>query len=467
MERVTFEERFRQATSACRAFAGKYLEETLPPALRFRLCLNASYDGNPLHPDERTYPEDDGRRLNNCSAEEVVGQLWRDGRVPEWINVSVADESGDSTLIEVDACGRFTQNHDLLYHHREGLPPFHLLGPTLPPGWIEGQRFSIHHRKECNSPAELDRALRHAHKIWSLTLYGPAFDVAPLVDLGTLKILEFEGTDVLPPVLPRALQVLRVRFADSVSQRLGDGPVLAHLTTLALMNLGERPEGLARFIRRCPALAWLTLEAPGDLEIEGVSLPRKLEQFSLTASRVRGSLSLPGHVELLSLHLPEETAPRVGDLLRSLRSTKWVSLRRTPVDDALVDVVAAKDLIQSLDLNETGVGEAKLRELTLSQPTLQVQPRVALTGLSPVQVRAIVDGALRWQRTPQKARRVDPELTFVTPWEDEPAREMWLVFLYDDGRGGFFDPANQTWVRARRNEAGQWKSESVANRIDA
>lgn len=44
---------------------------------------------------------------------------------------------------------------------------------------------------------------------------------------------------------------------------------------------------------------------------------------------------------------------------------------------------------------------------------------------------------------------------------------MWLVFLYDDGRGGFFDPADQMWVSAERNEAGQWESESVANRIDA
>ncbi|XXY54867.1 hypothetical protein WME91_27425 [Sorangium sp. So ce269] len=43
-------------------------------------------------------------------------------------------------LLEVRVCGRFTAKAELLYHEREGWPPFHVLGPVLPPRWDESTR---------------------------------------------------------------------------------------------------------------------------------------------------------------------------------------------------------------------------------------------------------------------------------------------------------------------------------------
>ncbi len=156
VDRETFAARFREAAAACRSFASQYLEEKPPPAMRFRLRLNASYDGNPLHADEIVFPEDSTPErawlLLSCDADEVVATLCRSERVPEWVNVNVVGVTPAVTLIEVLACGRFSANEELLYHRQEARPPFHVLGPTLPLNWVEGQRFSIYYRSTCARP---------------------------------------------------------------------------------------------------------------------------------------------------------------------------------------------------------------------------------------------------------------------------------------------------------------------------
>jgi hypothetical protein len=57
----------------------------------YRVRLHSSYDGNPRVGDEVVYPEDGAYDKadagNDCGEEEVVEVLWREGRVPEWINV--------------------------------------------------------------------------------------------------------------------------------------------------------------------------------------------------------------------------------------------------------------------------------------------------------------------------------------------------------------------------------------------
>src|SRR5689334_19118076 len=135
MDRELFAGRLHEAAVAARDFAQRYVEETLPDELRFRVRLNSSYDGNPLVRDEVVFPSDSGyekaNEFKDCSEQQVLDLLWRNKRVPEWINLSVIDESGTVTLVEVLSCGRFTADEGLLYHLREGKPPFHILGPAL------------------------------------------------------------------------------------------------------------------------------------------------------------------------------------------------------------------------------------------------------------------------------------------------------------------------------------------------
>ena len=86
--------------------------------------------------------------MPDCSALAVVDELWRDGRVPEWMDLSVVDVAQGSTVLEALCCGRFTDDETLLYHKTEGAPPFHVTSPALPPNH-DGGRFSLHwmHRR--------------------------------------------------------------------------------------------------------------------------------------------------------------------------------------------------------------------------------------------------------------------------------------------------------------------------------
>lgn len=129
-----FAQRLHEAATAARDFARTFIEETLPDPMLFRLRLNSSYDGNPRVGDEVVYPDDSSfqraEELKACDEEAVVKSLWRDGRVPEWIDVAVIGETGTATLLQLMCCGRFTAQNDRLYHEREGRPPFHVTGPT-------------------------------------------------------------------------------------------------------------------------------------------------------------------------------------------------------------------------------------------------------------------------------------------------------------------------------------------------
>jgi hypothetical protein len=125
----------------------------------FRVRLNQSYDGDPPQPGEVRFPADSAaaraEALHRCDAATVVAELWRDGRVPEWVDVVVVGTTGAETVIELVCCGRFTDDQTRLYHRREGAPPSHVVGPVLPPEH-DGGPLSIHTRAECWDRVDLD-----------------------------------------------------------------------------------------------------------------------------------------------------------------------------------------------------------------------------------------------------------------------------------------------------------------------
>ena len=136
------------ATSAL-AFARTLVSNRLPDELAYTIRYGCSYDGNPLVGDEKTFPEDyEQDSVTAESSAEVARKLWRDGFVPEWINVAVSGEDGVRTLVRLDCCGRYSASPRLMYHVREGYAPFHVLGPPVPPGFVsaDGSKFDLHWR---------------------------------------------------------------------------------------------------------------------------------------------------------------------------------------------------------------------------------------------------------------------------------------------------------------------------------
>lgn len=67
--------------------------------------------------------------------EEVMAFLWQEGKIPEWINLTVDSADEACTYIEVKCCGRFTDQDHQLYYQTSDTSPIQVCGPSLPPGW--------------------------------------------------------------------------------------------------------------------------------------------------------------------------------------------------------------------------------------------------------------------------------------------------------------------------------------------
>lgn len=152
MDRDTFEERLRTVARKVVCFAREHVRQPLPDAVAFRVRPNQSFDDNPRVGDEVVFPDEslnEGEFLGPWTAEDAVAYMWRDGKVPEWVDAAVESEDGRCSLIGLRCCGRFTASEGLLYHRPGGLVPFSIKSPVLPPGWESGEvsgRFDIHWR---------------------------------------------------------------------------------------------------------------------------------------------------------------------------------------------------------------------------------------------------------------------------------------------------------------------------------
>ncbi|MFI4861301.1 MAG: hypothetical protein ACIAXF_11535 [Phycisphaerales bacterium JB063] len=151
LSRDTFKKHLEEAATLARDFTRTLVTNTLPDPIAYTIHYGCSYDGNPLVQDEKTFPEDyDKAPITTESAEEVTANLWRDGFVPEWINVTVSREDAQFTHIKLECCGRYSARPRLMYHVHEGRPPFHVLGPPMPPdyGREDGAKFNLYWRED-------------------------------------------------------------------------------------------------------------------------------------------------------------------------------------------------------------------------------------------------------------------------------------------------------------------------------
>lgn len=388
MDRNQFAQRFAAAATQARSFAQSLVLESLPESLRFRVLLNSSYDGNPLHPDERVFPEDgsieQSLALLRCSEAEVVELLWRDGMVPEWINLSVCARLPDATVLEALCCGRYTANAELLYHAHEGYPPFHVVGPPLPFDYEfeedRGSKYSVFDRAECCSLTELAALEAYADKPWLLTLYGPAFTddvLASVPRMPRLERLETVGSPLRGPGLTRLaaqpkLRLLRLRLHGVERFSLPDLTEFATLRDLEIHNLPGDAWASPRFERDAHQLARLWLRTDDALTIPS-AWPHALTELRIDAVRVHGG-SLPARIDSLTLMVPGQAPDEIERLLASLRAVKHLDLRSTPVTDTMLEHALERIRPDSLCVVDTAVSSSYLRELAVRRPQLRLSP---------------------------------------------------------------------------------------------
>lgn len=380
-----FAARFAASAEAARQFAQSLVSEELPEPLAFRVRLNQSYDGHAPRPGELRFPEDSAHHravaLNRCDAETVVAELWRDGHVPEWVNIAAVSETGAATVVEVVCCGRFTNDDSLLYHTEEGAPPFHVLGPALPPKH-DGTPFSIHTRTECWHRSDLEAMATASDAVWSFALMTEEFDdqrLSALPDLPRVEIFEHWACTIAAEAMSAfarfpALRILRLHLAEPSDFHVGaGGGQLGALTDLTITDLPPRPWGQEMLTEVAPRLTSVHLGARETLWLDA-AFPSSVQGVSLTAANVAGSTQLPEELDSLSVHLTAAADEDVITLLDGVTSIRSLNLRGTPVSDAIIPVLGRYDL-DHLDLVNTKVTAAALAKLRTDRPAIRMLPR--------------------------------------------------------------------------------------------
>ena len=145
MKKDTFTEHLETVTARVVPFTRRYVVNPLPEEVQYLLYPNRSGGLARLNEDEEIFPEESlakGTKPDPATASQVIEKLWRNGKVPGWINVTVESYDDKYSYLRLDCCGRFTENQNLIYHVEEGTPPFHCLSPPLPnlPG---GEKYSV------------------------------------------------------------------------------------------------------------------------------------------------------------------------------------------------------------------------------------------------------------------------------------------------------------------------------------
>ena len=138
MDKDIFRQNLIKATDEILPFSQEHVTNPLPLNCHYLIFPNQSYDKNPLQGDEQIFPDEklsNGKYLGSFDAEQVIEYLWRNGKIPEWVNMTVYSYDLQYTYLELLCCGRFTAMEEHLYHRWEGYPPFHILSPSLPPNW--------------------------------------------------------------------------------------------------------------------------------------------------------------------------------------------------------------------------------------------------------------------------------------------------------------------------------------------
>lgn len=321
MDRVVFAARFGKAAGQSRAFAQTLVSEPFPGDVLFRVRLNRSYPGARLRPGEVTFPGDGGWErdfaLRRCDLDMAVSVLWRDGRVPEWINLAVTDRDESATVIEAVCCGRFTDDDDLLYR-QSGPPPFHVLGPPLPPGH-DGSRYSLHRQAECWDQADLAR-LHDIHPlVHFLAICTSQFDADSLAGFPALEAMEefrhrrcsITGDPVAALARFPRLRIARIHLAGPARPAIG-GRVASHtLGTFALSGVPGGSWGFANLARALPQAREIDLAAAGRLRLDG-EFSLRVRRITLRAQKIDGPAQLPAELDSLALYLdqPDEIKVR-------------------------------------------------------------------------------------------------------------------------------------------------------------
>ena len=326
----------------------------------------------------RLDPEDDSYeqafRYRSCSSDEIVDLLWRDGRVPEWVDLRAIDLVGEDVVIEARCCGRFTADDSTLYHQHGGMAPFNPQGP--------GGAFGNALRFECWDADDMGRlgavAERSTHSS-SPPMRSTPMACAPYPRcLGSLKCATSaapesatrwnRGPDSPPSSEPPS------RSPVGATRRSWGRPCLARCTHLTLNELPEGPWGSGVLRHSVPALGHLSVATANSLWLDG-ELPAALKYLSLWATRLLGQPRLPATMDFLSFHVTEAEDPGAAAALASLGTVRGADFQDTPLTEDEARALPGRLGLEYLRITNCGVSQDVVHAIAQAHPELNMFPR--------------------------------------------------------------------------------------------
>ncbi|MCC9072899.1 hypothetical protein LNQ49_15060 [Flavobacterium sp. F-65] len=147
MKKEDFEINLKKALDGLINFTQEMVTNKLPYEHKFIIKTNCSYDGNELTADEEVYPHDkidETSSINPATESTVIDYLWRNSKVPQWINVQVSSCDSNFSYITLECCGRFSA----FLNHKDG--PFRALGPSIPYRYYDPNSEKLLHKIDLN-----------------------------------------------------------------------------------------------------------------------------------------------------------------------------------------------------------------------------------------------------------------------------------------------------------------------------
>ncbi len=123
-------------------FAKNYVTNNLPNDFKYSVHLNFSTDDISLKQFD-IYPSDNNKIVDFITADKVISLLNRKGKVPVWVDISVAYVHKNFTVFQLLCAGRYSSDENEFYYLKGGTGPFGIKSPTFPIDYIEGVKFNL------------------------------------------------------------------------------------------------------------------------------------------------------------------------------------------------------------------------------------------------------------------------------------------------------------------------------------
>ena len=113
MDLKEFTKRLKIAARFCRDFTNRHITDELPDKMLFLFSENSS----------------------TIAADIAIQTLYQNESVPVWVNFYIVSYNAEFSIIKITYSDAVSLNENEFYHKHEGIPPFHVVGPTIPVGW--------------------------------------------------------------------------------------------------------------------------------------------------------------------------------------------------------------------------------------------------------------------------------------------------------------------------------------------